>query len=267
MFASSLPVITPRGAHALWYTPINSYSISSGSDSQSQDTPNSLSQNAHPYQSLHGSRRGNYRNNYLMQLQMDEEFIAQRKLNIQTFGAAWIRPPGVAKTYQVMMDEQAEREETDAQAAREAQMMQGVEEAEFDPAEEEGAEQDLDDQIPDAEELAGDDEVGEEDLAEEDEGMDEHDLDDDVPEAGSYQHTDTEQSDDDDQDEDEDDTQDLDLSIDAGTIPQEIVHRSSIVRSDDSPVVMEASAGIPRIDAVQRRRRGSDRMDVDRREN
>jgi hypothetical protein len=228
--------------------------------------PNSLSQNAFPYQSLHGSRRGNYRNNYLMQLQLDEEFIAQRKLNIQRFGAAWIRPPGIAKTYQVMMDEQVEREEAEAQAAREAQMMQGVEEAEFDPAEdEEGVEQDLDDQIPDAEELAGDDEVDEEDLAEEDEGVDEHDLDDDVPEAGSYQHTDTEQSDGD--DEDDEDTQDLDLSIDAGAIPQGIVHRSSIVRSDGSSAVMEGSVGVPRIDAVPRRRRGSERMDVDRREN
>jgi hypothetical protein len=200
-----------------------------------------------------------------MQLQLDEEFIAQRKLNIQRFGAAWIRPPGVSKTYQMMIDEQAEREEAEAQAAREAQMMQGVEETEFDPVEEDdGIEQDLDDQIPEAEELVADDEVDEEDLAEEDEGMDEHDLDDDVPEAGSYQHTDTEQSDD---DEDNEDTRDLDLSADVGAIPQGMVHRSSIVRSDGSPVVMEGSAGIPRIDAIQRRRRGSDRMDVDRREN
>jgi hypothetical protein len=208
---------------------------------------------------VHVSRRGNSRNNYLTQLQLDEEFVVQRKLNIQRFGAAWIRPPGVPKTYQMVMDEQAEREEADAQAAREAQMMQGVEETEFDPAEdeEEGAEQDLDDQIPEAEDLVGDEE---EELAEEDEGMDEQDLDDDVPEAGSYQHTDTEQSDD---DEDED-TQDLELSIDASSMTQGM-HHSSIIRSDEA---MEGgSPSLPRIEAVQRRRHGSDRMEVDRQEN
>ncbi|KAI9774882.1 MAG: hypothetical protein M1840_000098 [Geoglossum simile] len=257
MFASSLPVITPRGAHSLWYTPVNGYFVSSGSDSQSQDTPNLLSQSSHHYQNAHGLRRGNNRNNYLTQLQLDEEFVVQRKLNIQRFGAAWIRPPGVPKTYQMMMDELAEREEAEAQAAREAQMMQGVEEAEFDVAEEEeGAEQDLDDQIPEAEDLLGDDE---EELAEEDEGMDEQDLDDDVPEAGSYQHTDTEQSDDED---DDDDTQDLELSIDASRMTHDI-HHSSIIRSDGAI----GSPSFPRIEAIQRRRYGSERMDVDRREN
>ena len=247
-------------AHSLWYTPVNGYFVSSGSDPQSQDTPNSLSQNAHHYQSVHGSRRGNNRNNYLTQLQLDEEFIVQRKLSIQRFGAAWIRPPGVPKTYQLVMDEQAEREEAEAQAAREAQMMQGVEEAEFDAVEdeEEGAEQDLDDQIPEAEDLVGDDE---EELAEEDEGMDEQDLDDDVPEAGSYQHTDTEQSDD---DEDDEDTQDLELSIDTSSMTQDI-HRSSIIRSDGA--VEGGSPPLPRIEAIQRRRHGSDRMDVDHQEN
>jgi Apc15p protein len=247
-------------AHSLWYTPVNGYFVSSGSDPQAQDTPNSLSQNSNHYQSVHGSRRGNNRNNYLTQLQLDEEFVVQRKLNIQRFGAAWIRPPGVPKTYQMVMDEQAEREEAEAQAAREAQMMQGVEEAEFDAVEEEdeGAEQDLDDQIPEAEDLVGDDE---EELAEEDEGMDEQDLDDDVPEAGSYQHTDTEQSDD---DEDDDDTQDLELSIDASQMAHDI-HHSSIVRSDGA--IEGGSPSLPRIDAIQRRRYGSDRMDVDRREN
>ncbi|KAH0565630.1 hypothetical protein GP486_000988 [Trichoglossum hirsutum] len=266
MFASSLPSITPRDAHTLWYTPLSGYSTSSAFDSQPQDTPSTLSQNAQPYQGLHSSRRANHRNNHLLQLQLDEELVAMRKVAIQRFGAAWIRPPGISKTYQMMTDEQAEREEAEAQAAREAQMMQGVEETEFDPAEEEdGVEQDLDDQIPEAEELVVDDELDEEDLAEEDEGMDERDLDDDVPEAGSYQHTDTEQSDD---DEDSEDTRDLDTSADMGAAPQGgMAHRSSIVRSDGSQVISEGSAGIPRVDAAQRRGRGSDRMSVDRREN
>ena len=49
--------------------------------------------------------------NSLHLLRQTEFFIAQRKINIQRFGAGWIRPPGVGKTYQASMDEAAEREE------------------------------------------------------------------------------------------------------------------------------------------------------------
>ena len=44
-------------------------------------------------------------------LRQSENTIAQRKINIQRFGASWIRPPGVGKTYQAAMDEAIEREE------------------------------------------------------------------------------------------------------------------------------------------------------------
>src|SRR5690606_6186917 len=45
------------------------------------------------------------------ELDRAEAEIEARKLQIQRFGATWIKPPGLAKTYQVILDEEAEREE------------------------------------------------------------------------------------------------------------------------------------------------------------
>ena len=171
-------------------------------------------------------------------LRQSENFVAQRKVNIQRFGASWIRPPGVSKTYQAAMDEAAEREEQDrlmSQAEEDdlADMEgegntadpDGVDGGPADGDSVDGEDRDLDDDIPEA---AGDDDDffdvddddeddddddgdgsdGMDELAErgnEDEGLfvpedggsagdlaGERDLDEDVPEAGSYQHTDTE---------------------------------------------------------------------------
>jgi hypothetical protein len=196
----------------------------------------------------------------LAQLLHDEAKLEQRKGNVKRFGAGWIKPPGVAKTYQAMIDEKAEREEQMETARREAAMLEMQQAAAAQnglPAEgeegEEGEEEerDLDDEVPDAdalEDLDDEDEsddldVGEGDtetgilenqegevtfneesllegsvdgdgqvlLAMEDaelvgrlqdqrdlgmEGGEEGDLDDDIPEAGSYEHTDTEEEDD-----------------------------------------------------------------------
>ncbi len=190
----------------------------------------------------------------------------QRKQNVRRFGAGWLRPPGVPKTYQAAMDEAAEREEQEVLARREAAMLEmagaadaaaaeaaavaaegmgrvgeeGSEDGEEGEEGEEGeGERDLDDDVPDAEDLvfndesmmdgssllgggaresgiglqtdgAGDVSAGFEIaddgassgsdvaaiLAMEEAEMvgrlqDERDLDDDVPDAGSYQHTDT----------------------------------------------------------------------------
>jgi len=167
----------------------------------------------------------------------DERKLAQRKENLRRFGAGWIRPPGVAKTYQATMDELAEREEQEALAAREARMLELANAAEMEAerqrlAAEGGneAQIDLDDAIPEApgvndeEEEEGDEVEGEtEDVTFNEESMlegsmlggsmvpadvehmlemeeaellgaaqEERDLDEDVPEGGSYQHTDTE---------------------------------------------------------------------------
>ena len=59
-------------------------------------------------------------------LTLDEKTLAQRKLNVQKFGAGWLRPPGVLKTYQASLDEQVEREEQEALARREEALMEAV---------------------------------------------------------------------------------------------------------------------------------------------
>lgn len=188
------------------------------------------------------NRRAQPKNNtVLAQLIADENAIEQRKQNIRRFGAGWIRPPGIAKTYQATMDEIAEREEQEMLARRDAQMQelanaqemearrqQGLDEGEDVDGGGEGdegmGERDLDDDVPEAEDvtfneesliegsLVGGDavdmdadldaEIDVERMLDMEEAEmsamldDERDLDDDVPEAGSYQHTDTELEDD-----------------------------------------------------------------------
>lgn len=195
----------------------------------------------------------------IAQLVHDEAKLEKRKDNVAKFGASWIRPPGVAKTYQARMDEEAEMKEQKELARREAVMLEMQQAAaaqdglpaEGEEGEEVEEERDLDEEIPDADALEDlDDEDESEDinvvegytetgvlenhegevtfneesllegsidgdgqalLAMEDAelvgrlqdqrdlGMDsdeERDMDDDVPEAGSYEHTDTEEEDD-----------------------------------------------------------------------
>jgi hypothetical protein len=153
---------------------------------------------------------------------------------VRRFGAAWLRPPGVAKTFQARMDEDQERAEQAEMARREAQMMEmaAVAEAGMTGQEVQGGEEeeerDLDADVPEAEEARDDDSDasgadvtfneeslmegsidgdGREMLAMEDAELAgrlqderdlgvERDLDDSIPEAGSYQHTDTELEDD-----------------------------------------------------------------------
>ena len=158
-------------------------------------------------------------------LTADENAILNRKKNIRRFGAGWLRPLGVPKTLQGMDDERAEREEQERAANRDFEYYEAHRAAEAEamardqegmaPSEEEqqGLERDLDDDVPDADADAEDEEYEPyEDFDEPDGGWDsgmvavptleeegdgdyvegERDLDGDVPEAGSYQHTDTE---------------------------------------------------------------------------
>jgi hypothetical protein len=180
----------------------------------------------------------------------DEKLIEQRKLNVRRFGAAWLRPPGVAKTFQARMDEDQERAEQAEMARREAQLLEMAQAAEAEAGnaeaeQEQEEERDLDADVPDAEEEEDEEEdEDEEDSDEEVTGVDvtfneeslmegsidgdgrdelemeeaeligrlqderdlglERDLDDSVPEAGSYQHTDTELEDDTSEEEDSD---------------------------------------------------------------
>ena len=51
-------------------------------------------------------------------LRADEHLIAVRKANIASFGATWLKPPGVPRTLQGMLDERVEREEQEAAMQR-----------------------------------------------------------------------------------------------------------------------------------------------------
>ncbi|KAF1810970.1 hypothetical protein P152DRAFT_450563 [Eremomyces bilateralis CBS 781.70] len=218
----SLPLVIPRDDHVHWYTPRHIQTTAPTGPTTTNPPPTQLSQ-TDPH-TRPTSPRPLAPRSALALLAQDEHTIVQRKLNIRRFGAGWIRPPGIAKTYQATMDEEAERAEQEMLARREEQMaelaaaqdgegmlgrgemMEGVEGEEG--GENVEGERDLDDEVPEAEEALYDDsEMGGEEYDEEiTEGMlgaeeaelvgiaqEERDLDEDIPEAGSYQHTDTEE--------------------------------------------------------------------------
>ncbi len=206
------------------------------------------------------------RSNMALRIRRQMAYDEERKRNIRMFGATWLKPPGVHKTLQQMLDEAAEREEQARmleQAEEEAAALEAQEEGNMtgdvtgdgtgnttgnggtppngtgtaataagvtdgQNQQNEGAdefEHDLDDDIPDAisddgfpddgddsedydaaEYFVGSQDVEEEDEEEEgvlvspvrDEEVGEVEmrhLDEDVPEGGSYQHTDTEYED------------------------------------------------------------------------
>ncbi|KAE9981919.1 hypothetical protein BLS_006831 [Venturia inaequalis] len=206
----------------------------------------------------------------LARLLQEEAKHEKHKDNVAKFGAGWIRPPGIAKTYQARMDEEAEMKEQMELARREAVMLEmqqaaaaqnGLPNEGAEGEEEEEEERDLDDDVPDADALEEDlDDDDSDDVSTADEytetsilqtqegevtfneesllegsvdgdgqvmlaledaelvgrlqdqrdlGMDvgeERDLDEDVPEAGSYEHTDTEEEDDSTEGEEESET-------------------------------------------------------------
>lgn len=214
--------------------------------SQTEDPSASPTHASHHHPSSHNqhghhSHRSASRT-LLAQLQTEENNIEVRKSSIRRYGASWIRPPGVAKTYQALIDEEHEREEQEILARREQVMLdlqaaqqeaQNAEarEANGDEMEDGEGEVDLDDEVPEAEADESDVSVSEEEesgseaeegdtrqdvtfnedsfiegsmlegqvshmLAREAASMEgilqeEHDLDDDIPEAGEYEHTDS----------------------------------------------------------------------------
>ncbi|PVH99631.1 hypothetical protein DM02DRAFT_614875 [Periconia macrospinosa] len=235
----SLPTVPPRADSSLWP------SLRTARPITYDDAPSSpalhqqrISHVQHDHHHHYNSSRG-----LLAQLTSEENKISQRKQNIQRYGATWIRPPGVLKTFQASEDEKVEREEQEALARREQVMMDlaaaqqetANAEAREDAEDMEDAneERDLDDEVPEAEAdesdmSASEDESGSEAeegdttrhtadvtfnedsfiegsmleghvsqmLAMEEASMsgtlqEERDLDEDIPEAGSYEHTDS----------------------------------------------------------------------------
>ncbi|MCJ1474999.1 hypothetical protein MMC13_003659 [Lambiella insularis] len=216
MFSSLIPPLAPYDAHTLWSPSL--------STQPSQSPPVPATNPALSHTRTHQQHRTSHptppARTVLSILRADEAAIELRKANIRRFGAGWLKPPGVAKTLQGMIDEKAEREEQEANGLRELEALDQARLLEEqgaagdtdagllgdDDSEAEEHERDLDQDIPDAEEEHEwiDDEAddglpsaeGEGDYADEegidlDGGTQGRDLDDDVPEAGSYQHTDT----------------------------------------------------------------------------
>ncbi|KAL9119213.1 MAG: hypothetical protein Q9187_004236 [Circinaria calcarea] len=207
---SYLPPLTLHDAHSLWYPTLSGHSVPSST------AATGTHHHANPQQNRNSHPTVPVRT-VLSILRSEEKALLQRKKNIERFGAAWLKPPGVTKTYQGILDEQAEREEQEAVAQREMAMLEAqaaAEEAEdgadvMDDGDDGAEERDLDDEIPDAdqeenvdvddgqawEDEDGDDalpnEEGDGDYAGEEGETQVRDLDDDVPEGGSYQHTDT----------------------------------------------------------------------------
>ncbi|KAJ5216442.1 uncharacterized protein N7498_002849 [Penicillium cinerascens] len=187
----SLPFITPRDSHELWFGGSQPYRSSSPQQNPN-DPANHPRRNANTttHRAFMPSRSPA---NSLSALLVEERALRTRKQNIASFGYSWIRPAGCAKTMLGMKEEEAEREEAllAAQAEMNAAEGEGLMDDDTgvrEEEEEEGMERDLDDEIPDADvEAEGLVEEGEEGLEEEDiadeEGYMERDLDDDIPEG------------------------------------------------------------------------------------
>ncbi|RPB15528.1 hypothetical protein P167DRAFT_542693 [Morchella conica CCBAS932] len=144
-------------------------------------------------------------------LTLDEQSLHQRKVHIQRFGATWIKPPGIHKTYQGELDDKAEREEAERQAMMEDDGGGAFDDEDGeggvtrDEAGEEGEEVDLDAGIPEVDSLLSDDD---DELSEEEEEVDaedgeEVDLDAEVPEADAVWEDSEEEDEDEDEEEDE----------------------------------------------------------------
>ncbi|KAI5800239.1 Apc15p protein-domain-containing protein [Peziza echinospora] len=187
---SSVPLLAPRDAHSLWYTPSRSFALTPPSSATPSLSNSGAAQNLN-LNELHQSRQNQNQQKRthispLAQLALDEQQVEQRKLHIQRFGATWIRPPGFHKTLQGELDERAERAEAERVALLEEQA--GGEEEVIDTGGDEdehagmdgnvmqGGEdvEDLDAQIPEGESYEGEDEGTEDEAV---------DLDEEIPEA------------------------------------------------------------------------------------
>ncbi|KAL5360201.1 Apc15p protein-domain-containing protein [Aspergillus floccosus] len=208
----SLPLITPRDSHELWFGSSHPYR----STQQPPDTPTATSHRRSHQHSSHA--RPNPAASSLSALLLEERALRVRKTNIATFGYSWIRPAGCAKTMLGMKEEEAERAEALAAAAAEEAAAAAAAAAGGDTAldglEETGMERDLDDDIPDAD-AEGLVEEGEEGLEEtgdiDEEGYMERDLDEEIPEAFPDEYDDEEGEEE--EEEDFDNQRDLDDDI------------------------------------------------------
>ena len=170
----SLPLIAPSPEYSTFlssharqqYEDVSGASQPQHPQSQQQRRANQQNNNQSPY-----SHASYLRSLQLGQLKADEDAIRKRKENIARLGSTWIKPPGVAKTLQAETEERLEREEQEMLAQREQLMAdlaarQAEEEArQAAAANQEQAdameERDLDEEVPDADDVADEDEEDE----------------------------------------------------------------------------------------------------------
>ncbi|KAG6095906.1 hypothetical protein E4U30_004898 [Claviceps sp. LM220 group G6] len=157
---ATLPDFTPRDSHSLWYTSSRSTSHSHGPHDAHHHGD---STNHNPTQGSSRSRSHILERTALARLAADEQSMYRRRLNIQNFGSSWLRPLGVPKTLHQMREEKREQEEHQETLRRE----QAAQEYEDAGAVDDGADvemmddiqldgaQDLDDEIPDADDGDG----------------------------------------------------------------------------------------------------------------
>ncbi|OJJ73015.1 hypothetical protein ASPBRDRAFT_54782 [Aspergillus brasiliensis CBS 101740] len=196
----SLPLITPRDSHELWFGSSQPYRSSSQNQPSAGETQPHARRNGPT--ALGGRASAAASGNMLSSLLLEERALRARKNNIASFGYSWIRPAGCPKTMLGMKEEEAEREEALAAAAAERAAAAAAAEVGVDGLDEfggqtqgtldgdgqddTGMERDLDDDIPDADADGlieeGEEGLEEEDVVDEGEYM-ERDLDDDIPEA------------------------------------------------------------------------------------
>ncbi|KAL7950984.1 Apc15p domain-containing protein [Trichoderma barbatum] len=182
MFAT-LPDFTPRDSHSLWYSSSRNPFIPPGPVDNLHADPSSSHHGP-----THSRQRGQLLERTLLaRLAADEQKMHRRRMNVQNFGSTWLKPPGVPKTLHQMREEKREQEEHQ-EAMRREQLAQELAEAEgggtmdegmMDDVQLDGA-QDLDDEIPDADDAfdpSSDDSEEEED--EEDDNDNEEGEDDD----------------------------------------------------------------------------------------
>ncbi|CAG8161243.1 unnamed protein product [Penicillium salamii] len=246
----SLPSLTPRDSHELWFG-------TSQPHSEPTDPANPFARRNAGSPSHRAFLPSRSPGNTLAALAAEERKLRARKLHIASFGYSWIRPAGCAKTMLGMKEEEAEREEAMQAAAAEMEAAEGGILDDTTHPEEEGMERDLDEEIPNAEEEpSGLIEEGEEGLEEEGEYM-ERDLDDDIPEGFVDDEYEGSGLYDDDDDDDFDNQPDLDADIpeeserdlddeipDAEGSPEEWQHTDSEeeLSEDDSSLMQSAMA-------------------------
>ncbi|PTB39995.1 hypothetical protein M441DRAFT_47877 [Trichoderma asperellum CBS 433.97] len=151
---TTLPDFTPRDSHSLWYSSSRNPFIPPGPVDHLHADPNS----GHHHGPTHSRQRGQLMERTLLaRLAADEQKMHRRRMNVQNFGSTWLKPPGVPKTLHQMREEKREQEEHQ-EAMRREQLAQELAEAEgggtmddgmMDDVQLDGA-QDLDDEIPDA---------------------------------------------------------------------------------------------------------------------